>query len=517
MRRKRTRFEARGQSLQCTSRIIAPDVEEREKGAAYPASGGEVRSTVPALPSYDIHANDRLRRDPGLYPETGERTKFPTTGHHIHPSASSHDGPQPSSDESPSMIELHVWNRAFGLPSLDPECLAAIAFLSAAIPQDLWVLVESNNVSISPNGALPALKDGSQYIGGFDSIVSYLSSRSSGRSDIDRNLSEIQKAQATAYRSFIRKTCLPITSLSLYVTSKNWVRITRPLYSTFLRFPLQYEIPHSHHARAIAATSHLSSLIRDIAAEDSNAISQPFSTAFAGLTASKTDEQKDAEKGEKITTRVKLRNFLADFLDPIREKLNREKYFFGGSSPTSVDCLLLGYMSLLVYPDLPSPWAKEIIHQEFADLVRYVDALKKALLGDGIDRKEPEEADRLTFSSWVANGAADIPRRMGWVDGIPLEEEDWQKQSSSFWVALQGIVGLVAAAGGIFAYKTLTSSEVEVEVQEKIGDAEVYTTARAEVGDASAAGTRSVNEFSERETAEPLPIFKVEDMLGLRL
>lgn len=33
------------------------------------------------------------------------------------------------------VLELHIWGPAFGLPSLDPQCLAAIAYLSLAIPK----------------------------------------------------------------------------------------------------------------------------------------------------------------------------------------------------------------------------------------------------------------------------------------------------------------------------------------------------------------------------------------------
>ncbi|KAK6534419.1 hypothetical protein TWF281_005744 [Arthrobotrys megalospora] len=404
-------------------------------------------------------------------------------------------------------IELHVWNRAFGLPSLDPECLAAIAFLSSAIPQDLWVLVESNNISVSPNGALPALKDGSQWIGGFDAIVSYLNSKSSGGSDIDRNLSELQKAQALAYRSFIRKTCLPITSLSLYVTSKNWINVTRPLYSTFLQFPIQYEIPHTHHARAIALTSHLTSLIREIAAEDSRPL-QPVSTSFAGITT--TDKSKSQDK-EKITTRVRLRNLLADFLDPIWEKLAGNNYFFGGNSPTTIDCLLVGYLSLLICPNLPSAWAREILQQEFSEIVAYNEGLKLACFQSGITYKHPEENDKLTLTTWTKRAIENSPQTWGLSDGIPLNQEGYEARTTAFWVAVQGIVGLAATVGSVLTYRSLTTEgTVEVELKEETAGKKVYSAVKGSVGDVE--GTETTNHESEKER---LPIFRAEDMLGL--
>lgn len=404
-----------------------------------------------------------------------------------------------------SPIELHVWNRAFGLPSLDPECLAAIAFLSSAIPQDLWVLVESNNVSVSPNGSLPALKDGSQRIGGFDAIVSYLHSKNSGGYDIDRNLTDLQKAQSIAYRSFIRKTCLPIVSLSLYVTSKNWINVTRPLYSTFLQFPIQYEIPHTHHVRAIGLTSHLTSLIRDIAAEESRSL-QPVSTAFAGITAT-ADKSKPQEK-EKITTRVRLRNLLADFLDPIGEKLAGQNFFFGSASPTTIDCLLVGYLSLLLYPKLPSPWAKEILQQEFSDIVAYTNGFSSNCFPQSITYGTPDENDRLTLINWTKRTIENSPQSWGLTDDVPLNQEGYKAQSTAFWVAVQGVIGLAATIGSVLAYKALTTEgKVDVELKEEVAGKEVYSTARGDV--------ESTGATSNRTEKERLPIFRVEDMLGL--
>ncbi|KAK6521274.1 hypothetical protein TWF506_001498 [Arthrobotrys conoides] len=408
-----------------------------------------------------------------------------------------------------SPIELHVWNRAFGLPSLDPECLAAIAFLSSAIPQDLWVLVESNNASVSPNGSLPALKDGPQWIGGFDAIVSYLNSKSAGGSDIDRDLTASQKAQSIAYRSFIRKTCLPIISLSLYVTNKNWINVTRPLYSTFLQFPIQYEIPHAHHAQAVSLTAHLTSLIRDIAAEDSRPL-QPISTAFAGITAI-TDKSDKPQEKEKITTRIRLGNLLADFLDPIKEKLAGQEYFFGGASPTTIDCLLVGYISLLLVPNLPSPWAEEILRKEFSDIVGYTDSLKLTYFTQNITYSTPDETDKLTLTNWTKRTIENSPRSWGISDNIPLNKEGYNTQSTAFWVVVQGVFGLAATVGSVLAYKALTTEgKVDVELKEEVAGTEVYSTIRGGVGDVDTTGASNNGTEGGR-----LPIFRAEDMLGL--
>ena len=39
------------------------------------------------------------------------------------------------------VLELHVWGPAFGLPSVDPACLAAVAYFNRIVPHGQWILV----------------------------------------------------------------------------------------------------------------------------------------------------------------------------------------------------------------------------------------------------------------------------------------------------------------------------------------------------------------------------------------
>ncbi len=96
-------------------------------------------------------------------------------------------------------LELHIWGPAFGLPSIDAECLAAIAYLRHALSSDEWVLVPSSDPKVCPTGELPALKSGSLWISRYRNIVDYLRKYLAGLSDLDRGLDELQKADITAY------------------------------------------------------------------------------------------------------------------------------------------------------------------------------------------------------------------------------------------------------------------------------------------------------------------------------
>jgi hypothetical protein len=42
------------------------------------------------------------------------------------------------------VLELHVWGPAYGLPSLEPECLAVIAYFTQGLDKSEWTLVRSS-------------------------------------------------------------------------------------------------------------------------------------------------------------------------------------------------------------------------------------------------------------------------------------------------------------------------------------------------------------------------------------
>jgi sorting and assembly machinery component 37 len=48
-------------------------------------------------------------------------------------------------------FKLHVWGPAFGLDSIDAECLAAITALRRTLSSGDWSLVASNDTSVSPD------------------------------------------------------------------------------------------------------------------------------------------------------------------------------------------------------------------------------------------------------------------------------------------------------------------------------------------------------------------------------
>lgn len=65
----------------------------------------------------------------------------------------------PSIDLASMVLELHIWGPAFGLPSIDPECLAVVVYLVQGFKPSDWVLIPTSDPSTNPTGKHLALSE----------------------------------------------------------------------------------------------------------------------------------------------------------------------------------------------------------------------------------------------------------------------------------------------------------------------------------------------------------------------
>ncbi|KZF24215.1 hypothetical protein L228DRAFT_281314 [Xylona heveae TC161] len=292
-------------------------------------------------------------------------------------------------------LELHIWGPAFSLPSIDAQCLAAIAYLTQAVPKDHWVLVASSDPSLSPTRELPVLKDGPTCISGFRNIIDYLR-QCNGEWYLDRKLDAQQKADCTAFTSFIESNGQPLVDLSLYVSTENYTGVTRSAYSSILPWPTQYITPPRRRAAAKARTAHLglSSLDLDTAADETNNPSQASGTA-AG-TPGQTEQQIPTSllrKPKETVTRLlrqphyanrfRLDALTTAFFEPLQTLLGKKKFLLTNESegPTSLDCVALAYLSLALYAELPHAWLADALRNKFGRLAAYTHNLRRLFFG----------------------------------------------------------------------------------------------------------------------------------------
>lgn len=264
------------------------------------------------------------------------------------------------------MLELHVYPPAFSLPSIDAHCIATIAYFSAALPESEYRLI-ADTPNNNPTGELPALSNGSIWIAGFANIVDYIRQLNQ-EWDLDTRaeLENSDRADLIAYTALITSRGQDLLDLSLYLSSVNYSAITRKTFSTFLPFPLSWILPHNLRAAAKARTAHLGLSSLDIDSEEQQEDKNPVPESLRTKT-SPTSILSSPENAAQI----RLHGLAKAFLAPLQE-LRGQKRFFIGDRPTTLDCLAMGYLSLCLFPDLPSRWLAGAIRNEFQQLGAFV-------------------------------------------------------------------------------------------------------------------------------------------------
>jgi sorting and assembly machinery component 37 len=192
-----------------------------------------------------------------------------------------------------------------------------------------------------------------------------------------------------------------------------------------------------------------------------------------------------------------------DFFGPL-QKLRRGKRFFVSERQfSSLDCLALGYLSLMLVPELPQPWLAMTMRRKFPDLCTWSKELREEVFGPGVDihdalprtgedvaEGESREKGHLPWkvpvnggvvgvgSMFLSNVADSIPvvgqlrrnTRMRQHGGkTPEEEHSSSSQTLAVLSSILAAVGLVA--GYIFHQGFISFPSSEEPEKEKRGEA----------------------------------------------
>ncbi|KAF4592382.1 Mitochondrial outer membrane translocase complex, Tom37/Metaxin [Ophiocordyceps camponoti-floridani] len=276
-------------------------------------------------------------------------------------------------------MELHVWGPAFGLASVDAECLAAIAYLGCAVGRGGWRLVACSDPSCSPHHHLPSLHHGGVWVSGYGQIVDHLASHFV---HLDRHLDASQRAHVAAYSAFLSAQVAPLVRLSLYVSAANWSATTRPAYSAILPFPLTWTVPPLIRAEAV---SH----VRQLGLAELDADLDPSSSTLnAGrdvlpealrrrLPATSTKSVRDEMTPEQAAA-IRLTAVIEASLSVLDAQLKGRpalRFVHDASSVSSLDCLAYGYLALMLKPDVPRAFLRDWILSHAPLLSSFVDAM----------------------------------------------------------------------------------------------------------------------------------------------
>ena len=285
--------------------------------------------------------------------------------------------------------ELHIWGPAFGLPSIDPECLAALLYLDSRVDTKNYSVVPSSDPYANPYAQLPALcvSDNSRqisiWIPGYRNIVRCFQHKKKTSSELGKT----EQADCTAYTEYIQTRGRELIDLSLWVSSENYTTVTRSAIHELLTWPNSWTLPTKLRDEARARTDHLglSGLDVDVAAEEQ----ARKDLASQGLDAQIPDRLKKANQTVSRLLGQGNRGFhfklaaLADnFLEMIAELKNKNgPWLLGTASRTSLDCLVLGYLCLMNKAEMPHDWLGFALRERFPRLASWSEEQTEEVFG----------------------------------------------------------------------------------------------------------------------------------------
>lgn len=344
-------------------------------------------------------------------------------------------------------------------------------------------LRSAESLIICASDSLPALHEtGSDvWSSGFTSITGRLRRLGGDAWDLDKDLDVAQRADSAAYASFLRSSAAPLVALSLYVSSANWVSTTRPAYSSILPFPLTWTEPLSVRYRMCDLADHLG--LSDLNVDDEGGRSAHAQQVSSSATGESTDgflkvpdRLKPLRRGVKAalspeqTALFRLEAVANDCLAVLADlkaasELDGagERFFFPPStSASSLDCLAFGYLALMLVPDVPRPWLKDLARRRHESLSLFVDATRDAVFGGDVASSlpwaDPSSPSRPTgqpsaLTRFVRDVvAASVPRAWA-VRDAPSKSASRAGRASSVLAALGSGAAVIGILGSAVLYR----------------------------------------------------------------
>lgn len=313
---------------------------------------------------------------------------------------------------SEDSFELHVWGPLGDLPSFSPECLAAIWYLGLAVPnQSNFHIYQSSNTQISHSGVLPALKHKGKVYSGYASILRYL--KSIGY-DMDASLltSSELNTKLPATLAYLDTNLTAISQYLTYVQSKNYEKVTRPLLSQLIPFPMQYAVPLKEKAIAEAQCQSLGLQKQDVS-DSSSVVEDPTKkyAALSRLHSQLEEEKKQKEIGMKeakesmrmmVFAHEVFENIIALGAEEAKKvpgnENNAEKRVWRlFSNMSSADLLLLAHLVVQTSDEFPYAPIKTLVEVEYPLIDQYIKDNHSPLKELKLNIEKTKSTDAPTF------------------------------------------------------------------------------------------------------------------------
>lgn len=185
------------------------------------------------------------------------------------------------------------------------------------------------------------------------------------------------------FSSFVESHGQPLIDLSLYVSSQNYTTTTRPIYNTIQSFPLPYLTPPAVRAAAKERTAHLGLSSLDL--DNEEAETQEQSIIPQSLRRPKKTISGALAASPETAAQFKLDALATNFFTPLQKLKAKKQFLVSDTHFSSLDCLALGYLSLMLIPELPQPWLSQIMWRKYPDLCAWVENLAGRVFGGAVD------------------------------------------------------------------------------------------------------------------------------------
>lgn len=171
------------------------------------------------------------------------------------------------------------------------------------------------------------------------------------------------------------------------MTSQNYYGHTSPAYGSLLQWPNQWILPPKLHGAAKTRTEHLG-----LSSLDLQAIEEQRQRDHTAAVASGQVPQKLIRRPQDTVSSLlgrsaqrnpfRLDALTGDFFEPLEAMLGKKPQLLLGESPSSLDCIALGYLSLALVPDLTSPWLRDAMRAKAPLLSDYTERMRRRCFGE---------------------------------------------------------------------------------------------------------------------------------------
>ncbi|KAI8360623.1 hypothetical protein B0O80DRAFT_439722 [Mortierella sp. GBAus27b] len=197
--------------------------------------------------------------------------------------------------------------------------------------------------------------DGKNWIAGANRIIAYLSRTGYSANE---DLSPEELAKTVAYSSLIDESLTDAILFSWFADTDNFLDVTRKAYSDLFAFPSRYILPLQMRKAAVQRVQKYGGSVE--------------SGALVGA------------------EHTKIYDTARDCYRVLDRKLGEQGFMFG-LKPSSLDAKVFGYLALQLYPELPHPRFRMIIHSQFPRLVAYADRCREEFFANLPDTTLPSE------------------------------------------------------------------------------------------------------------------------------